>query len=77
MLPHSKSAQLKITRNDGTFVEYSAYTEFNGIESKYWIFARTDEKEKFQPIKLREIDSLDFSVITDALEKSEPEFLNQ
>jgi len=77
MLPYSKSTQLKITRNDGTFVEYSAYSETKGEKTQHWVFARTDEKEKFQPIRVHEIDTLDFSIITDALEKSEPEFLNQ
>jgi len=75
MLPHSKSAQLKITRKDGTFVEYIAYSEFNGTETRHWVFSRTDEKHRFEPIRVHEIDTLDFSAITDALEKSEPEFL--
>jgi len=77
MLPHSKSAQLKITRNDGTFVEYSAYSETNGEKTQHWVFARTYEKDHFEPIRVHEIDTLDFSIILHALEKSEPEFLNQ
>jgi len=85
MTLHSKSAQIKINRKDGTFIEYSAYAEIlqgkpDGVNTEtlnttHWIFARTDTKKDFKPVKIMEVDPLDLSVIMTELEKSETEIL--
>ena len=83
---YSKSAQIKINRKDGTFIEYSAYAEIlkggpdgvnlETLNETHWLFARTDTKKDFKPVKISEVDELDLSVIMTELEKSETEILN-
>ena len=85
MTLHSKSAQIKINRKDGTFIEYSAYAEIltgkpdgvnlETIRETHWLFARTDSKKDFKPVKISEVDELDLSVIMTELDKSELEIL--
>jgi len=82
---YSKSAQIKISRKDGTFIEYSAYAEIlqgkpdganmETLNTTHWIFARTDTKKDFKPVKISEVDELDLSVIMTELDKSEAEIL--
>jgi hypothetical protein len=82
---YSKSAQIKINRQDGTFIEYSAYCEvltgkvdgvnIETLNERHWLFARTDTKKDFKPVEIQEVDPLDFTAIMTALNESELELL--